>query len=183
MMNTRRLKLGAIAAAIAGLLPARPADAADPACPAADEPVDHGTPATVERSLRCLINRERLRHGLGRVYVDSRLALAGRRHARDMVRRSYFSHVSPAGSRLADRIRRSGYVRGRNAWTVGEILAWGTGRASTPRTIVRQWLKSPPHRRVMLHRRFDEVGVGVAPGAPKRDAAGGVTAAAELGID
>lgn len=52
----------------------------------------------------------------------------------------------------------------------GENLIWGTGSRATPRSAVNAWMKSPPHRRTMLERRYRQVGVGVALGAPEGDA-------------
>ena len=83
-----------------------------------------------------------------------------------MVARGYFGHVSPAGSTLSARVRRSGWTRGRARWRVGETLAWGSGPRSTPDAIVAAWLASPAHRRIVLARRWRVVGIGVAPGTP-----------------
>ena len=41
-------------------------------------------------------------------------------------------------------------MRGARAWTVGENLAWGSGRRSTPREIVAAWMNSPGHRANIL---------------------------------
>ena len=67
---------------------------------------------------------------------------------------------------LLDRIRRAGYLRGARSWAVGENIAWGSGRLSTPRAIGRAWMNSPGHRANILRAEFAEVGVGVAYDAP-----------------
>jgi uncharacterized protein YkwD len=54
--------------------------------------------------------------------------------------------------------RISHYVRSR---TYGENLAYAVGRCGG-RTVVRMWLGSSPHRRIMLARRFRRAGVGIA---------------------
>ena len=64
--------------------------------------------------------------GLRPLRRDADLAQAARKHARDMVRRDYFSHVSPGGATLGDRLRAAGYGRGQG-WRAGEALGWGTG--------------------------------------------------------
>jgi uncharacterized protein YkwD len=79
-----------------------------------------------------------------------------------MVARRFFSHVGPGGATLSVRRRAAGY-RGR---ALGEILAWGQGRDASPRAAVRSWLRSTPHRRVLLGRNYRDVGVGVALGNP-----------------
>jgi uncharacterized protein YkwD len=107
------------------------------------------------------------------------LARAAERHAADMVRRRYFSHVTLGGRAPADRLRET-YIPRRRPWAVGETLAWGTSAKSTPRSIVGAWLSSPSHRRVILSARYRDIGVGVAFGVPVSDA-GGATYAADLG--
>jgi uncharacterized protein YkwD len=58
------------------------------------------------------------------------------------------------------------------------------GDAATPATIVRAWMHSPGHRANILNRRFREIGIGVASGAPVRDGAAksGATYATEFGL-
>ena len=109
--------------------------------------------------------------------ADDRLQLAARRHAEDMVERDYFSHDSPGGRDLVDRIRRTGWPSGRSGWRAGEVLAWGTREAGTPRSIVAAWMRSPGHRRVLMDEGFDVAGIGVARGAPRRPEANALTVA------
>ena len=85
-----------------------------------------------------------------------------------MVKRNYFAHVSKSGTDFVTRLTRTGYLRGARAWTVGENLAWGSGKRSTPREIVAAWMNSPGHRANILQRRFREIGIGVVFGAPRR---------------
>ena len=121
---------------------------------------------TAEDATLCLINDER--RARGRAVLDShpRLALAARRHSADMVEREFFSHVSPGGSTLADRLRRTGYL-GSCAWSAGETLAWGFGDERTPASRVAAWMRSRPHRRVLLNPRYRDAGIGVARGIPE----------------
>lgn len=81
-----------------------------------------------------------------------------------MVTRSYFAHDSPSGTSFVRRIEYTGYTRG-SSWTLGENLAWGSGRMATPVEIVKAWMASPGHRANVLGR-FGEVGIGIAAGAP-----------------
>jgi uncharacterized protein YkwD len=129
------------------------------------------------------INRERGARELVRLAGDPRLALAAQRHTRDMVRRRFFSHVTPDGRGMRARVRATGYLWNVAAWALGETLAWGAGPCSTPATTVAAWMASPSHRRVMLSRRYVEIGVGVALGVPSEPApATGATYAAEFGF-
>ena len=129
-----------------------------PACPPTQ-------PLTV--TTLCLINELRAAAGAPRLRLDPRLSRVARQHAEDMVRNHYVSHTSPTGVTVSDRIARSGWMRGRKRWAVGETLAWWTDPAR-PTTIVRAWLRSPGHRKVMLRRRYRVIGIGIATGTPAR---------------
>ena len=157
---------------------------------AARECVAGGSPVPTATTMRQTaasvvqdVNRERAARDLPRLRVDRRLARAGRRHARDMVRRGFFSHVTPTGRRMTERVEATGYLRDAASWALGETLAWGTGSCSTPTATVTAWMESPPHRRILLGRRYREIGVGVELGTPLAlSPAGAATYAAELGI-
>lgn len=76
-------------------------------------------------------------------------------HSRDMARRGYFAHGSWPGRVMAA----AGSAR-----SVGEVIGWRvqSGPASEARNQVREWLASPPHRRVLLSGTFSRVGIGRA---------------------
>jgi uncharacterized protein YkwD len=120
----------------------------------------------VRRATLCLLNRERARHGLRRLRLHRSLGHAARKYARLMVAKRFFSHVSPAGSTMARRVKRTNYLRDTRGWSLGENLAWGSGSSATPARIVTAWMRSAGHRRNILDRAFREIGIGVALGAP-----------------
>jgi uncharacterized protein YkwD len=155
------------------------ARAAASACPASTAGPDQDSAGAAERSVLCLLNLERTSRGLGRLRANGRLADAATAHSRDMVRRRYFSHVSPGGETMGERIREAGYLGRARSYSLGENLAWGTGSLASPLKIVEAWMRSPGHKRNILHPRFDEVGVGLALGAPVRD--GGATYTTNFG--
>jgi uncharacterized protein YkwD len=128
--------------------------------------------------VRCLHNAARRARGLGALAGNRKLARAARRHARDMVRRHYFSHTAPDGSGPLERVRRAGY-RGAQL-SVGEnILYVASPRRVTPREVIAQWMHSPPHRRNILRREWRDFGLGAASKAP--NGAQGITLVAEFG--
>jgi uncharacterized protein YkwD len=147
-----------VALAATALMPPAPApaDAGDGAALAASARIEIGELIALDRAGRGALR-------LNRVPSLDRAATA---HAADMVARGFFSHLSPEGSRLADRLRAAGYLDGRTAWQAGEVLAWGTGELASPAAAVRMWLESPPHRRALRRRAYRELGVGVASGTP-----------------
>jgi uncharacterized protein YkwD len=100
-----------------------------------------------------------------------RLSVAAKRHSRNMVRKNFFAH----GNFVA-RILKARYVRRRQAWSLGENIAWGTGNLATPQEIVKAWMNSPGHRANILNRRFRDIGVGIVMGAPAQVQAGQVAA-------
>jgi uncharacterized protein YkwD len=138
------------------------------ACEGSNAHAGQASDAHLLRATLCLLNTERTHRGIGRLRLNPRLSDAAERHSRDMVRHRYFTHDSLSGATFVDRIRRTGYLRSAQSWSVAENLAWGSGRRATPAAIVRSWMSSPPHRANVLAGRFDEVGVGLAPGAPAR---------------
>jgi uncharacterized protein YkwD len=138
--------------------------------------------AQLEHAVLCLVNAERSERGLRALRSSTRLERAAAGHARDMVERDYFSHVSLGGRDVLGRVRAQGYARG-GGWRIGENIAWGTGRYATPRHIVRMWMGSPGHRRLILENSFDEAGVGMALGAPRRRTRNAGTYVLDFGRD
>lgn len=112
----------------------------------------------------CLVNRERARRGRPRLRASRALARAAGAHSREMASRGYAGHVSPSGAGAAARARRAGYGRAR---LVGETIAWGARRRGSPAALVRALMRSPAHRRLLLDRRFREIGVGLSARTPR----------------
>ena len=127
------------------------------------------------RALLCLLNKTRRAHGLRRLRGNARLLKAAERHSRSMVERGYFSHVEPGGLTSLDRIRRTGYLSGARTFTCGENIGFGEGATSSPRSMMRAWMNSAPHRANILTRNFREVGLGGVAGTPGRAHASGGT--------
>ena len=112
-----------------------------------DHPITATSPAAHQQAVAVLVNRERARRGLLAVRSSRLLRISARRWALVQTRLSRFGH--------GDLHRRAGAFPfglrgGRVRWTVGENLAWGLHRNSTPRRIVRAWMRSPTHRAVLL---------------------------------
>ena len=126
-------------------LPARPPEAV-----AAGVRLD-GT----ERKIIRLVNQIRARHGLRRLRVSPALARAAGVHSTDMLRGGFFGHASGDGTPMSTRVKR--YT---NARWVGENLAIVRRRRPGANRVVRMWMNSPGHRRVMLARNSRRIGVG-----------------------
>ena len=123
-----------------------------------------GRAAIIDRATLCLINRIRLRHGLRRLSHSRALGGVATGQSHDMVRGNYFADKSLLGRRPLARIM----VALHPARPVGlslstaQNIGWGVGSAATPAGMVRAWMRSPPHRHIMLSPLYREAGVGVA---------------------
>jgi uncharacterized protein YkwD len=138
-------------------------------------------PAVVRDAMLCEIAGVRDRRDARDLRPSQQLDLAAGRHAADMVERRYFSHVSPGGGDLGDRARRAGFAKRTCSWSVGEVLAWGVGPSSTAAGTVDAWLGSPSHRRILVSRRYGQLGLALLAGTPFDAFPSGVTIAAVLG--
>lgn len=130
-------------------------------------------------AILCLLNAQRANAGLPALHPNGKLGKAARRMAVMMVRQRFFAHVTPSGKDVIDRIRPTGYVKGR--WQLGENLAWGSGPLATPASIVNGWMHSPGHRANILHGAFRDIGIGVRLGAPAPGLSGGATYVTDFG--
>ncbi len=171
----------AVAASLGVAAPAHAVDArkAQTACPAAAAAPSAENLAQLERTTLCLVNLERTQRGLRSLKANGRLAKAADGHSADMVRRNFFSHDAPGGSTMSTRIKAAGYLSGARSYTFAENIAWGTGSYGTPISIVRSWMNSAGHKANILNRSFNEIGVGIAYGAPGQD--GGATYTTNFG--
>ena len=84
---------------------------------------------------------------------NSKLASAAVGHSSDMAKRNYFSHKSQSGKTLSARVKATGY----KYRALGESLAAGF---TTPKAVVKAWLKSPGHCRILMSKSFTQLGVG-----------------------
>ena len=158
-----------------------PARAAQQGCENADmTPTDANEPA-VREAILCLHNQIRAERGLPALRQDARLRRAALAHSDDMVARRFFEHTTPAGVTMVDRIMASRYASRDVGWSLGENLAWGTGRLATPRSIMRAWMDSPGHRANIVKRTYREIGIGIVTGVPTSGAAG-ATYTADFGV-
>lgn len=116
----------------------------------------HGLRAA--RSVESSINAMRAQHGCGPLQLHVGLTRAAGKQARLLLADGELDH--DAGSPMPQRLHRAAP----SASLLGEDLAWGTGSAALPKSIVRAWMNSPMHRRIMLDCRFSHLGVGIAAG-------------------
>jgi len=101
------------------------------------------------------LNRMRTAHHLPALREDGHMDGSASSHSRDMARHGYFAHGAWPGRVMAA----AGSAR-----SVGEVIGWraqgSPGREAA--AMVREWLGSPEHRRVLLDGDFRRVGIGRA---------------------
>ena len=106
------------------------------------------------------MNRERAMHGLGPLRLNPTLSRAAADRIDDMFAKRYFDHVSPDGVEPFVWATKRGY----RYRLIGENLAVGYRGTA----VVDGWMRSPGHRENILTPGFDEVGVAIADGSPRR---------------
>ena len=167
-----------LAALVLGALPPSTSSAAGRHCPGANKVPTAKTLSVARAATACLVNRERRKHHLRALRTNRTLQSSAGSYAREMVRRSFFDHTSPAGETFTERIKdETRYLARSLRWEIGENLAWGTGSKATPAQIVSSWMHSPEHRANILHRSYREMGLGIALGTPVQGAAAAAGAA------
>jgi len=117
----------------------------------------------------CLVNGERTRRGLSSLKLSRTLSRSASNHSENMAISKFFSHVTPGGETLRQRVVRAGYARNS---IVGETIGWGIELSGTPTELVRSFMSSASHRTIILDRRYREVGVGFAMAVPMTDMTG-----------
>jgi len=130
----------------AALLPPRAAAAAGP--PAS-------SPA--EQQVLQLVNAERAGNGLAPLSLDPRLTLAATAHSQHMASVGKMEHEGIGDGTPRERLRAAGVPQGQYAENVA------TGQTSAEQ-VLRDWMKSPGHRRNILDPELTTLGVGVVPG-------------------
>lgn len=110
-----------------------------------------------ERLIFHTTNALRAINGVSALEYSDEAADCVRNHCKDMSARNYFSHDTPEGVTSAQRMKKCGieYMK------CGENLAAGRQDAFG---LVDGWYNSSGHRRNLLEKDFDYVGVGVAKG-------------------
>ncbi len=122
-------------------------------------PTVPGTPETREMEYDAfnLINQERADYGLPALVMDNTLRNMARAHSQDMADLDYFSHVSPEGETLADRLADAGVEYS----IAGENIAYNN-YPDPAATAVEGWMNSDGHRANILNESFTTTGMGVA---------------------
>jgi uncharacterized protein YkwD len=137
--------------------------------------------AQINAAILCLVNGERADNNLPALTENSQLDQAAAGMAALMVKEQFFSHETPEGKTVVDRVQPTGYIPDSGDWVVGENLAWGDGSLSTPQAIVNGWMNSPGHKANILAPDYKDIGLAAAQGSPTTQATGGTTYVNDFG--
>lgn len=151
-------------------------------CQNSDEMPSDSNSSDINAAILCLLNGIRTDAGLQPLSENSQLDQAAAGMAQRMVTEHFFSHETPDGKTVVDRVQPTGYIPANgNDWVVGENLAWGDGSLSTPQAIVNGWMNSPGHKANILAPDYKDIGLAVAQGSPTTQATGGTTYVNDFG--
>ena len=137
-----------------------------------------------ELATLCLINQIRAAHHLGALHPNSQLLGVAGSQVSTMVSWDYFADVRPSGQTPLSLVVGTRYPAHAANIAVGQNIAWGTGRYSTPSHIVTEWMQSPSHRAIILTGEYRDAGVAIKPALPYVLGAGdrGAIYAMEFGV-
>jgi len=138
--------------------------------------------AAVDAATLCLVDQVRRAHRLKPLRFNRDLQAVANSQVETMVSLDYFSDVRPSGATPAHLIAETPYGRHAGALLTAENIGWGTGVDATPAQMVAAWMRSAPHRRIVLSHEFRDGGVGATAATPARVTGGeaGATYALEL---
>jgi uncharacterized protein YkwD len=115
-----------------------------------------------ERELIALTNRSRAAAGLRSLRVDATLASVARWRSKDMIERDYFSHDIPGYGSVFRKLDSKGYCYK----VAGENIGWNTyPDDDATAAIHRMFMDSSGHRRNILGRAWEVIGVGAYKGS------------------
>ena len=106
-----------------------------------------------ERALLSLVNKEREKAGASTLTVDVTIVAVARAHSKDMLLRRYFSHNTPDGKDLGNRLDAAGV----HYSSAGENIAFAPDVESAHQGL----MNSPDHKKNLLDPEFHHVGIGI----------------------
>jgi uncharacterized protein YkwD len=120
-------------------------------------PAQSGTTAQMEAQVRQQINTIRQQQGLSTLRQNPDLDRVAREYSRRMAEQNFFSHTSPAGDDMVQRVKSAGVRYS----ALGENLFKSTNVAQPVPITVEGWMESPGHRKNILGADYRETGIGV----------------------
>ena len=133
--------------------------AASPVSAAVDPAPSIEGRGALEREIIVELNQARAERDLQPLRVVRGLRSAAVAHSTSMLRVGYFDHASADGTSFDRRLARHYPEHGWRTWSVGETLLATSAALDAPQ-IVAEWMKSRPHREIILSSTWRDVGIG-----------------------
>jgi len=111
----------------------------------------------IERHAFEATNAIRIRHGLQPLVWDPALFRLARANSQKMAKQGYFSHITPDGQRLRDRIKSVGI---QHFSVLAENIAYNLGYDDPGGFAVERWMVSEGHRANILSTEFRTMAIG-----------------------
>jgi uncharacterized protein YkwD len=111
----------------------------------------------MEAQVRQRINAIRQKQGLSQLRNNEKLAQVARNYSQQMAEKKFFSHTSPEGSTMVQRVQSAKIFY----LMVGENLFMCTNVPQPVPSAVQGWMDSPGHRANILRPEYRETGIGV----------------------
>lgn len=115
------------------------------------------TTAQMEAQVRQRINEIRQKQGLSQLRNNEKLARVARNYSQQMAEKNFFSHTSPEGSTMVQRVKSAEIYY----LMLGENLFMCTNVPQPVPSAVQGWMDSPGHRKNILRPEYRETGIGV----------------------
>ena len=141
------------------VLAAALAVAASPVSAAVDPVPSTEGRGELEREILVELNRARVERDLQPLRVVRGLRSAAVAHSTSMLEVGYFDHASADGTPFDRRLARHYPEHGWRTWSVGETLL-ATSATLDAQQIVAEWMRSRPHREIILSPTWRDVGIG-----------------------
>jgi uncharacterized protein YkwD len=154
-----------------------PGASARAGCAHATDAPSEATSLQFRDAIICLINEERHDHGISKLSVNGKLNQAAGEHTQVMVDEQCFEHRCPGEKGIRGRLKDVGYLKG-ETWSYGE----GIGYDGTPRQMFHAFMDSNYHRKLILGKRFEDIGAGARKGAPVEIEGDVVTYTFDVGV-
>lgn len=109
-----------------------------------------------------LVNAERVRHGLNRLFWDEDLADIARDYSKKMADEDFFGHFDSNGQSVVERAKAA---KLKNWSKIGENLFSIDGLDKFDGFTVEKWMQSPTHRDNILDKDWTTTGIGIVKSA------------------
>ena len=113
----------------------------------------------MEYKLYQMINQQREKNGVKPLKFSEMAYKAAKFHSNDMAELGFFSHVSPDGKQIGDRLKKFGFKTMNRTW--GENIAMNFNLPDPLKHAVDSWMNSEGHRKNILNPKFQYTGVAI----------------------